>query len=78
MLLYFLDSTSSHARKMLNNIESVDMVLLLIYSMHAVQGDICLCFAEFSVYVRPKLIQIIVILSVRLDALKGAFLNSFR
>ena len=42
--------------KMLNNIESIDMLPLLSYSVHAAQGDVCLCFAEFSVYGRPKII----------------------
>ena len=45
-----------HAYKMLNNIESTDMVSLLIYSVHAAQGDVCAPSTEFSVYERPKMI----------------------
>ena len=52
----FSDSTAFHAYKILNNIECIDLVSLLSYSVHAAQGDICFCFAEFSVYERPKMI----------------------
>ena len=41
---------------MLNNIESIDMVSLLSYAVYAAQGDVCLYFAVFSVYERPKMI----------------------
>ena len=43
----------------------------LCYSVHAAQGGGYRCFAEFSVYEIRKMIQIIVMLSVRLYALKG-------
>ena len=41
---------------MLNNIESTNMVPLLSYSIHATQRDVCLCFTEFYVYERFKMI----------------------
>ena len=62
---------------MLNNRESIDMVSLLSYSVHAAQGYVWLGFAKFSVYERLKMIQSIVMLSVRLYSLKGAFLKRF-
>ena len=62
---------------MLSNIESIDIVSLLSYSAHAAQGDACSHFTKFFVYERPKMIQLSVILSVRLNALKGAFLKGF-
>ena len=52
-----------------------DMVSRLSYSVHAAQGDICLLFAEFFVSESTKLIEIIVMLSVRLYFFKGAFLE---
>ena len=52
-----------------------DMVLQPSYSVHAAQGDVCLLFAEFFVYERTKMNEIIVMLSVRLYFFKGAFLK---
>ena len=42
--------------KMLNNIESIDKVSPLSYSVNAAQGDVYLCFANFSVNERHKMI----------------------
>ena len=44
------------AYKMLDNLESIDMISLFKYSVHVAQGDFCLYFAEFSVYQKPKMI----------------------
>ena len=41
---------------MFKNIESVDMVSLPNYSVHVVQVDACLCFAEISEYELHKMI----------------------
>ena len=62
---------------MLNDIESIDLVSLVSYSVHAAKGDVWFCFAEFSAYEWPKSIYIIVMLSVRLYFLKRAFLKRF-
>ena len=51
------------------------MVSLLSYSVHAAHGNVFLCFPEVSVFERPKVVKIIVMLSVRLYALKGTFLE---
>ena len=61
---------------MVNKVESINMFSLLSYSVHSTQEDVCLYFAAFSVYDRPKMIYITVMLSLRL-LLKGAFLKSF-
>ena len=45
-----------HAYKMLKNIQSIDMVSLSSYSVHATQRDVCVCFAEFSIFQRSKMI----------------------
>ena len=42
--------------KMLNNIESTNVVPLLSYSIHATQRVVCLCFTEFYVYQKFKMI----------------------
>ena len=52
----FSDSTAFHVYKMLKKIESTDMVSLLSCSVHAPQGDVCLCFADISLYERQKMI----------------------
>ena len=72
-----LNSRALHTCKVLNNRESIDMVSLLSYSVHAAQGYVYLCFTKFSVYERPKMIQSIVMPSVRLYSLKDAFLKRF-
>ena len=48
-LRFISDSTTFHSYKMLNDIESIDMVSLLSYSVHAAQGNVCLCLTKFSV-----------------------------
>ena len=56
MLLDFFEFTVFDTYKMLNNIEYIDMISLLSYSVHAAQGDFSFVLAEFSVYERPKVI----------------------
>ena len=50
------------------------MVSLLNYSVHAAQGDVFLCFVEFSVNERSK---IILMFTARLYTLKDAFIKRF-
>ena len=59
---------------MFNKIKHIDMVSLLNYSVHAAQGDVFLCFVEFSVNKRSK---IILMLTARLYTLKDAFIKRF-
>ena len=51
--------------------------LAACYSVDAAQGDVCRYFAKFSVYERPKVNPIIVMLIVKLNSLKGDFLKGF-
>ena len=61
---------------MVNKVESINMFSLLIYSVHSTQEDVCLCFAAFSAYDRPKMIYITVMLSLRLP-FKRCFFKKF-
>ena len=38
----YTKSSMRHVQRILNDIESIDMVSLLSYSVHAVQGHVCL------------------------------------